>query len=138
VHVPPSACFIVAALASLVLGIMHGVSGQRSFVSPLRRERLYPSPQWGDEDMTGRIFAITWHMVTAVFASCSVVLLLLAMDVLQGDLLPLFISALYAAFIVLAIVIVGPRTRSTVRRPYALVVAISLTTVCVGSWLGTQ
>ena len=134
----PTVSFIVAALASFVLGLMHGVNGQRSFVSPLRRERLYPSPQWGDEDMTRRIFATTWHMVTVVFAVCSVVLLLLAMGILQGNVLALFISALYATFIVLAILIVGPRAISTLRRPYALAVIMNLATVCVASWLGTR
>jgi hypothetical protein len=136
--IPTTSWFIVAALADFTLVFTHGVSGQRGFVLPLRRERLFPSRQWGDEDMTWRIFAATWHLVTAVFVSCGVVLLLLAMGVLRGNSLPLFISALHATFIVLAVSIVGPRVLVTLRRPFAITVVISLVTVCVASWLGTR
>ena len=135
-EISTTTCFFVGSMASFLLALMHGINGQRSFVSPLRRERLYPSPQWGDEDMTGRVFATTWHMVTVAFAACGVVLLLLAMGLLESDLLPRFIAALYAAFVVLAISIVGPRTLDTLRRPYALTVVVSLMTVCLASWLG--
>jgi hypothetical protein len=136
--IPPTAWFIVAALAHFTLVLTHGVSGQRSFVSPLRRERLFPSRQWGDEDMTWRIFAVVWHMGTAAFGSCGGVLLLLAMGVLEGNSLPLFISALHATFLVLAVFIVGPRLLYVLRRPFAITVVICLTTVCVASWLGTR
>lgn len=137
-YIPPTAWFIVAALAAFTLTYSHGVSGQRAFVSPLRREKLYPSLQWGDGDMTSRIFAVTWHMVTVVFASSGVVLLLLAASALEGNSLPLLISGLYAAFVLLAFALVAPRALVTLRRPFALTVVISLVTVCVASWLGTR
>lgn len=137
-NVPPTAWFLVAALAAFTLAYSHGVNGQRAFVAPLRRERLYPSPQWGDEDMTSRIFAVTWHMVTVVFVACGVALLLLAAGVVEGKTLPLLVSALHATFIVLAFAIVGPRALATLRRPYALRVLFSLVTVCVASWLGAR
>ena len=137
-EISPTTWFIAAAMAAFTLALLHGVVGQRTFVSPLGRERLFPTRPWGDEDMTWRIFAITWHMVTAVFVSCGVVLLLRAMGVIEGNSLPFFISSLYAAFIVLAVSIVGPRVLVTLRRPYAITVAICLVTVCVASWLGTR
>ena len=136
--IPPTAWFILAALADFVLAIAHGVGGQGSFVSPLRRERLYPSPQWGDEDMTGRIFAVTWHIVTVVFVASGVVLMTLAIGLIEGGFLPSFISALHATFIVLAFAIVGSRALYTLRRPWALMVVVSLVTVTVATWLGTR
>jgi hypothetical protein len=138
VNLPPAIWFLAAALASFLLAFLHGVNGQRSFVAPLSRTPLSPSPQWGDEDMTRRVFTVTWHMVTLAFGSCGVVLLLLAMAVLEGSLLPRFITGLHAAFIVLAIAVVGPRVLYTLRRPYGVAVFVSLLTVCLASWLGTR
>ena len=136
-NLPPALWFLVAALASFVLAYLHGVNGQRAFLSPLSRTVLAPSSQWGDADMTRRIFAVTWHMATLAFGACGVVLLLLAMGVLEGRLLPWFIASLHAAFIVLSVAIVGPRVTYTLRRPYAVVVFLCLTTVCAASWLGS-
>jgi hypothetical protein len=130
--------FFVAALASFVLLCTHGLAGQRSFVSPLRRERLYPSPQWGDADMTWRIFAATWHMISVVFGVSAVVLLLMGLGALEGRSLPYAISALYATFIGLALFVVGPRMPYMMRRPFALMVVTCLVTVCAGSWLGAR
>jgi hypothetical protein len=136
--IPSTSWLIVAALADFTLVFTHGFSGQRAFVSPLRRERLFPSRQWGDEDMSWRIFAATWHLVTAVFLCCGVVLLLLAMGVLEGNSLPFFLGAVHAVFLVVAVGIVGPRLLGLLRRPFAITVIISLVTVCVASWLGTR
>src|SRR5687768_12089420 len=68
-NIPPVVWFLVASLASFTLSFMHGVNGQRSFVSPLSHTALFPTSQWGDEDMSRRIFAVTWHMVTLAFGS---------------------------------------------------------------------
>ncbi len=136
--IPPASWFLVGALADLTLVVTHGVSGQHGFVAPLRRQRLFPSRQWGDADMTWRIFAVTWHLVTAVFGCCGIVLLLLALGVVDGHSLPLFIGGLHATLLVATIFLVGPRLLTLVRRPFAMTVVASLVTVCVASWLGTR
>lgn len=135
---PSSLWFGVAALGSFVLAYAHGVCGQRAFVAPLRRERLYPSAQWGDEDMTSRIFAVSWHMVTVVFVGSGIALLLLALGRIDGTWLPRSISVLSASFLVVGFVFIGPRSPVTLRRPFALMVLLSQLAVCIGSWLGTR
>jgi hypothetical protein len=138
VHIPPTACFLVAALAAFALAFAHGVNGQHTFVSPLRRERLFATWPWGDEDMTWRIFATTWHLGTAVFACSGIALLLLAVGVLEGNAWPYFVAALHAALLALSVCFLWPRLLQVIRRPYAIMVVTCLVSVCVGSWLGTR
>jgi purine-cytosine permease-like protein len=65
-------------------------------------------------------------------------LLLFASSVLEGHALPLFISALHAAFLVMAVAFVGPRLLQALRRPVPLMACICLVVVCVASLLGTR
>jgi hypothetical protein len=138
VDIPPTACFLLAALAAFTLAFAHGVNGQCTFVSPLRRERLFPTWPWGDEDMTWRIVATTWHLGTAVFACSGITLLLLALGVLESNAWPCFVAALHGALLALSVCILRPRLLQTMRRPYALMVVTCVVSVCVGSWLGTR
>jgi hypothetical protein len=104
----------------------------------LRRERLFPTRSWGDEDISWRVFAVTWHIGTAGFGFSNVALVLLATSVLKGHSLPLFISALHGAFFVLGLCVMGPRLLAALRRPIPISVAICFPTVCVAAWLGAR
>jgi hypothetical protein len=128
--IPPTAWFIVAALADFAAAFGHGVFGQRGVVSQLTPARLFPSP-WGDEDMSRRLLSFIWHSVTAAFALSGVALLLLAGGVLEGQALPLFLSALHAAILVIAVAFLGPRLPQALRRPVPLMACLCLMVVCV-------
>ena len=133
----PTTWFIVAALADFIAGIGHGVLGQRGVVSLLATARLFPSP-WGDEDMSRRLLSFIWHFITAIFALSGVALLLLAAGVLEGHALPLFLSALHSAFLVIAVAYLGPRLLQALRLPVPLLACICLMVVCVASLAGTR
>jgi hypothetical protein len=135
--IPPTSWFIVAALADFAAAIGHGVLGQRGVVSRLTPGGLFSS-SWGDEDMNRRLLSFIWHFATAAFLFSGVALLLLALGVLEGRALPLFISVLHAAFFVLAVAFVGPRLLQTLRRPVPLLACLCLMVVCVVSLLGTR
>jgi hypothetical protein len=137
VDIPPAAWFLVAALADFTLVVAHCI-GHQVFLVPLTGARLFPTRAWGDEDISWRVFAVSWHLATAVFAFSGVALLLLALGALEGGWLPLFISALHGAFFVLGLAILGPRLLAALRRPIPLAVAVCLPTVCVASLLATR
>jgi hypothetical protein len=135
--ISPTSWFIVAALADFALGFGHGVLGQRGVVSQLTPARLFPSP-WGDEDINRGLLSLIWHFVTAAFVFSGGALLLLAWGVLECQALPLVISALHAAFLVIAVAFLGPRLLQALRRPVPLLACICLIVVGVASLLGTR
>ncbi|MBI3537925.1 MAG: hypothetical protein HY070_10240 [Chloroflexi bacterium] len=130
--------FLLATVADFTAVIVHGIIGHRVLMSPLTRDRLFPTRAFGDEDMSWRIFAVTWHVVTAAYASSGVALLLLALGLLHGTSLPLSLSAMHATFLIVGVSIVGRRLLSALRRPIPIMFAICMTTVCVAGWLGTR
>jgi hypothetical protein len=132
----PQAYFLIAAVADFTAVIVHGIIGHRALMSPLTRDRLFPTHAFGDEDMSWRILAVTWHVVTAAYASSGVALLLLALGLLHGTSLPLCLSAMHAAFLLVGVSIVGRRLLSAFRRPIPITFAICMTTVSVAGWLG--
>jgi uncharacterized membrane protein SirB2 len=133
----PTTWLIVAAVADVAAALGHGVIGQRGVVSQLTPARLFPSP-WGDEDMNRRLLSFIWHFVTTAFLVSGVTLLLLALGVLEGQALPLFIAALHAALLAIAVAFLGPRLLQALRRPVPLIACICLVVVCVASLLGTR
>lgn len=135
--ISPPTWFAVAAAADLAAGIGHGVLGQRGVVSRLTPAGLSPCP-WGDEDMTRRLLALVWHFVTAAFVFSGLALLLLAGGGIEGPALPRFISALHAAFLVIAGAALGRRLPRAVRRPVPAVACVCLTVVSVASLLGSR
>lgn len=132
----PTTCFLIAGLADLAAGVGHGVLGQRGVVSQLAADRLFPSP-WGDADASRRLLAFIWHFVTAIFVFCGGALLLLALGVLEGRALPLFVSTLHATFLVIAGGCLGPRLLQTLRRPVPFLACLCLAIVSAAGWLGT-
>ncbi len=106
-------------------------------VAQLTPARLFPSA-WGDEDMSRRLLAFIWHFTTVAFLFSGVALLLLAGGVLQGPALPWFLSALHAAFLVIAFAFLGPRLLQALRRPVPLLACICLAVACLASLLGTR
>ncbi len=128
--------FLIASVADFTAVIVHGILGHRALMSPLARERLFPTPAFGDEDMSWRILAVAWHVVTAVFASSGIALLLLALGLSHGTSLPLFLSVMHAAFLFVGVSVLGPRALAAFRRPIPITFAICMTTVSVATWLG--
>lgn len=110
------AYFLIAAVADFTAVIVHGIIGHKVLMSRLTRDRLFPTHAFGDEDMTWRILVVTWHVITAAFASSGVALLLLALSLLHGTSLPLCLSAMHAAFLLVGVSIVGRRLLSAFRR----------------------
>jgi hypothetical protein len=137
VDIPPTTWLVVAALADHAAGHGHGALGQRDVVARLDSARLSPSP-WGDGDMNRRLLSFVWHFVTAVFLCSSGALLLLALGVLEGRALPLFLAALHAAFLALALAFLGPRVLQALRRPVPMAACVCLVVVCVAGLLGAR
>lgn len=135
---PSGAYFHLAAVADFTIVIVHGIIGHRTLMSPLTRDRLFPTRAFGDEDMSWRILAVSWHLVTAAFASSGVALLLLALNLLHGTSLPLVLAATHASFLLVALSIVGSRLLPAFRRPIPIAFAMCMTTVSVAAWLGTR
>lgn len=130
-----SVWLMIAAMADFTGVLVHGLIGHRVMMSPLTEESLFPTRDFGDRDMSWRIFAVTWHVVTAAFACCGIALLLLAMGVLQRGSLPLVISAMHASFVVVALTVLGGRVLPAFRRPIPITFGVCMTTVCLASWL---
>jgi hypothetical protein len=135
---PSRVYFLLAAVADFTAVVVHGIVGHRALMSPLTRDRLFPTRAFGDEDMSWRILVVAWHFVTAVFACSGVALLLLALNLLHGTSLPLFLAGTHVAFLLVALSIVGRRFLSAFRRPIPIAFAICMMTVCVAAWLGTR
>jgi len=130
--------FLIASVADFTAVLVHGILGHRALMSPLTREHLFPTNAFGDEDMSWRIYAVTWHVVTTVLASSGGALLLLALDLLHGASLPLFLSVMHAGFLFVGVLILGPRALSAFRRPIPITFAICMITVSVAAWLGAS
>ncbi len=130
--------FLVAGAADLTGVVVHGILGHRIVLTPLTRDRLFATRAFGDEDMTRRIFAVSWHVVTAAFGSSAVAFLLLATGRLQGTALPLVLSAMHATFLAVGLSLVGRRAAAAFRRPIPITFATCMTTACVSGWMGTR
>jgi hypothetical protein len=96
--------FSAAALADTVAVVVHGVVGGRWASQQLRAVQLPASPLFGDGDVGRRVFAVTWHAVTGVFAVCAGTLYLAATGWVRPDAnLLRFISALHVAVLIVGL-----------------------------------
>jgi hypothetical protein len=89
---------LAGAAASVAVGT-HGVVGHRWFMAQLRSAELQPSSLFGDRDVSWRVFAVTWHVVTTVFVASAVALYLAAFDAGESRELLRFIAIIHAAFL---------------------------------------
>lgn len=125
---------LAAAGAASIAVWAHGVVGQRWFVAQLSSLALRPTRPWGDADITRRVFAVTWHIVTALFAASAVALYLAAFEAVESRALLRFISIVWAASLGLGLVSFGRRLE-TLARPFGAVVGTCLLGVAVLAWL---
>jgi hypothetical protein len=129
--------FLVAALADLMAAAVHGYIGHRLIITPLTRERLFSTRAFGDADMTRRVLLVTWHAVTAAFASCALMMFLWAFGTMTSESGPLFVSAMHASFLVIGLTVVGRRLSGLLRRPIPVAFVTGMTTVGLMGWLGS-
>lgn len=112
----------------------HGIVGQRWFVAQLGSVALWPTKPWGDTDVTWRVFAVAWHIGTAVFLASAVTLYLVAFGGVESRELLRFISIVHAVFLGVGLVYLSKRLE-TLRRPFPAVVVTCLVGVSVFAWL---
>lgn len=125
---------LVAAAAASAAVWMHGVVGQRWFVAQLGSLELQPTRPWGDADVTRRVFAVVWHIVTAAFAGSAVALAFAAFEAVDSRALLRYISMTYAAFVGVGLVYFGTRPKA-LARPFAAAVVTCLVAVSVFAWI---
>jgi hypothetical protein len=125
---------LLAAGAASVSVWAHGVVGQRWFVGQLSHVEFRPTKPWGDADVTRLVFAVVWHIVTALFFASAVTLFLAAFEVVESRELLRFISIAYAASLGVGLFYLGRRP-DALRRPFGAVVVACLVAVSVLAWL---
>jgi len=130
--------FLVGAIASFTAVFVHGVLGHRALFSPMSPDRLFETRQFGDADMTKRILVVAFHIVTVVFATCAVALLLLALGEVSSVALPRMIGTMYGGFVLVALAVLRGRAIAAFRGWIPIAFAIAMTTVAVGSWVGSS
>ena len=129
---------LVAAFADFVAVFVHGYIGHRLYMTPLRRVRLWATDAIGDEDITWRVFAVTFHVVTATFACSGIALLLAGFGTLPGTSLPRTLAAMHASFLLVAAVIIRSRIAGAWRRPIPIGFATIMSTVLLAGWFGAS
>jgi hypothetical protein len=128
--------FLVVALVDLGGVFMHGLVGHRLFITPLKSDRLFPTSLFGDAAWSRRVFMVTWHAVTAVFAVSAAMMLLMAFGAVASPPAALFVSAIHVGFLVVALAVSGRRIAWPPRRmPLGFVMGMS--TAALMGWLGT-
>jgi hypothetical protein len=130
--------FLVAALADLTAVVVHGVVGHRLILARLTAENLFSTAEFGGADRTRRVLVVTWHAVTAAFASSAVMMSLLAFGAVTSRPAALFVAAMHAGFLVVGLAVSGRRIFSGPLRPIPVGFVTAMTTVVLMGWLGTQ
>jgi hypothetical protein len=132
--------FLVAALADLTGVVVHGYVGHRLFMTPLTGERLFSTREFGDGNTSRRVFLVTWHAVTAAFASSALMMLLLAFGAVTSRPAALFVSAMHASFLIVGLAVMGRGMSALLRRPRPIPVGFvtAMTTVALMGWLGSR
>ena len=129
--------FLAVALMDVTGVVVHGYVGHRAFLTPLTTERLFPTRLFGDAASSRRVFFVTWHAVTAAFATSAVMMLLMAFGAVASRPAALFAAALHAGFAIVALVVSGWRIIwPPKRRPLGFV--IGMTTAALIAWLGSR
>jgi hypothetical protein len=122
-------------LADFTAVLVHGIIGHRALLSPMGRERLLPTPAFGDEDMGRRVLVVSWHVVTAAFACSGAAYLLLALGSLESAALPRFLGSMHGVFLLVGLSIMGGRMLTALRRPIPITFGLCMSTACVMGWL---
>ena len=124
----------LAAICASAAVCAHGLVGHGWFTAQLRTAALKPTTLWGDADVAWRVFAISWHLVTAVFAASAATLFLFAFGAVESIEVLRFIAIMHASFLGLGLVYLRDRLR-VLARPFPALVVVSLAGVSVFPWL---
>jgi hypothetical protein len=127
--------FLIAALADLTAVAVHGYIGHRAFLTPLTAERLFPTREFGNAERTRRVLMVSWHAVTAAFASSGLMMILLASGAVTSRPAALFLSGMHASFLLVGVAVGGGRI-STSLKPIPIAFFTCMTTVILMGWLG--
>lgn len=128
---------LVAAVAATLAVVVHGGVGHRWMRQQLDAVQLPRSELFGDADVGVRVFTVTWHAVTALFAVSAGALYLVAFGAVSSPELLRFVSALHAALLLVGL-LVFLRRLDAVLRPVPPVFVTCMTTVVVASWLAAR
>lgn len=129
--------FLVAALADLTAAVVHGYVGHRLILTRLTRDRLFSTGAFGDADMSRRVLVVTWHAVTAAFASSALMMSVWAFGTVTSESGPLFVSAMHTSFLVVGLAVVSPRISGVLWRPIPVAFVALMATVGLMGWLGS-
>ena len=125
---------VLAAVSASVAVCAHGIVGHRWFTAQLRTAALRPTRLWGDADIARRVFAVSWHLVTAIFAASAVTLFLFAFGAVESTEVLRFVAVVHAAFLGLGLVYLRDRLEA-LARPFPALVVTCLAGVSVFPWL---
>jgi hypothetical protein len=128
---------LVAAGAASVAVYAHGVIGHRWFTAQLRSVELPGSRLFGDPDVSWRVFAVTWHVVTAAFAVSAAALYLTAFEAVESRDLLRFVAIMHAAFLGVGSIFLGPRL-DLLARPIPPLFVSCMATVAVLGWIASN
>ena len=130
--------FLVAALADLVAVFAHGYLGQRLILDRMTTERLFQTREFGTAEATRRVLLVTWHAVTAAFASSALMMSVLAFGAVTSRPAALFVSALHAGILLVGLAVSGRHILDGPLRPIPVVFVTCMTTVTLMGWLGSR
>jgi hypothetical protein len=102
-------------------------------MAQLRSVELQPTRLFGDRDVSWRVFAVTWHIVTVVFLACAVVLFLAAFGTVESRELLRFIAIIYAAFLGVGLVYLMKRL-DALTRPIPPIFVTCMVAVSILAW----
>lgn len=128
---------LVAAIAATLAVTVHGGVGHRWMRQQLGAVQLPASSLFGDPDVGRRVFTVSWHAVTVLFAVSAAGLYLVAFGLVHSPELLRFVSALHVALLVLGL-LVFLRRLDAFRSPVPPVFVTCMTTVAVASWLAAR
>ena len=130
--------FLVAALADLTAVFAHGYLGQRLILDRLTTEHLFETRAFGTAEATRRVLLVTWHAVTAAFASSALMMSLLAFGAVTSRPTALFVSAIHAGILLVGLAVAGRRILDGPVRPIPVLFVTCMTTVTLMGWLGSR
>jgi hypothetical protein len=128
---------LFAAGAASVAVCVHGIVGHRWFTAQLRSVELQPSRLFGDADVSWRVFAVTWHVVTAALLASAGALFLTAFGALESRELLRFIAIMHAAFLLVGFGFLGNRL-DALARPIPPVFVACMVTVAALAWVASN
>jgi hypothetical protein len=128
----------VGVVADLVAVFVHGVLGHRAVIAPLRGAPLFSTAAFGDADMTRRILAVAFHVVTAALACSSAAFAILAMGIIADPTWARWLGTLHVVFLVVGLSLVGVRLTGALRRPIPAVFSAVMVAGAAAGWLGAR